>query len=89
MSVKPLSGRLIVRPDKAPDRIGRIHIPQTAKLDKDAPGETGTVLHVAEDETTVKPGMKVLYPAYRGYFVTIDGEEVLGLKREDLWAVLS
>ncbi len=84
MNIEPLPGRLIVRQEKRPDKIGSIHY-----VDRETrPDETGIVTHVAPEETRLKVGDRILYPSYRGYNVELNGEKLLGLLREDVWASL-
>lgn len=86
MSLRPLSGRLVIRPDAKPTRAGALHLPDS--YTPPGAGETGTVVSVAEDEPTLKPGDRVLYPAHRGFELEYEDQKFLGMLRQDLWAVL-
>ena len=96
MRVRPLQDRVIVRrvEDQEQKSAGGIIIPDTAK-EKPQEGEVlaagnGKVLDngtkVALD---VKVGDKVLFGKYSGTDITLDGEDVLILREDEVLAVLA
>lgn len=95
MNVRPLHDRLLVRRIAEKDTSGGgIIIPDTAR-EKPQQGEVLAVGNgrVLEDGTKValdvKVGDKVLFGKYNGSDVTIDGQEVLVLREEEVLAVLA
>lgn len=94
MNLTPLHDRVIVRP-AAPEEVskGGIIIPDTAK-EKPMQGEVIAVGtgKVADNGTvapmTVKVGDKVLYGKYSGTEISIEGEDVLIMRENDIFAVV-
>lgn len=94
MKLKPLADRILIRPLEARDQTkGGIVLPDTAK---EKPQE-GEIVAVGEgkrsDEGKVIPlslkvGTKVLYGKYSGTEVTIDGEEYLIIREEDVLGII-
>jgi chaperonin GroES len=94
MKVRPLRDRLIVRRLEEENKTkGGIIIPDTAK-EKPLSGEVLAVGSgkVLEDGKVVpldlKAGDQVLFGKYAGTEITIDGEDLLMLKEEDVLGVL-
>lgn len=92
-SIKPLSDRVLVRPDVAEEKTSSgIIIPDTAK---EKP-QRGIVVAVGEGryengtkiEMTLKEGDKVLYGKYAGTELTIDGEELMIMRENDILGIL-
>jgi chaperonin GroES len=88
VNIKPLGDRVVIAPAKAAEKTASgIIIPDTAK---EKP-QKGTVVAVAENKEnplTVKVGNEVLYGKYAGTEITIDGEDYLIMKEEDILAVI-
>jgi chaperonin GroES len=94
MSIKPLADRVLVKPlDAEAKSKGGIIIPDTAK---EKPQE-GKVVAVGPGKKSdkgetikmeVKQGDKVLYGKYSGTEVTIDGDEHLIMRDEDILAII-
>jgi chaperonin GroES len=88
VNIKPLGDRVVIAPAKAEEKTASgIIIPDTAK---EKP-QKGTVVAVAdnkENPLTVKVGNEVLYGKYAGTEITIDGEDYLIMKEEDILAVI-
>ncbi|PLX00198.1 MAG: co-chaperone GroES [Marinilabiliales bacterium] len=88
VNIKPLGDRVVIAPAKAAEKTASgIIIPDTAK---EKP-QKGTVVAVAENKEnplTVKVGNQVLYGKYAGTEITIDGEDYLIMKEEDILAVI-
>ena len=95
MNLKPLGDRVIIKQDEAEETTaGGLILARDAK---EKP-QTGVVLAVGEGKldkdgklipVPVKVGDKVLYGKYGGTEVTVDGEEVMILRSDDLYAVFA
>ncbi len=94
MNLKPLGDRVILRQDEA--EVTTASGLYLAKDAKEKP-QTGTVLAVGEGKLDkegnhlpmpVKVGDKVIYGKYGGTEITLDGEEVLILRADDIYAVV-
>lgn len=93
MNLKPLGDRVIIKQDEAEETTASgLYLATEAK---EKP-QTGTVLAVGAGKMDkdgkllpmpVKEGDKVLYGKYGGTEVTVDGEEVMILRADDLYAV--
>ena len=93
MNLKPLGDRIIVKQDEAQETTaGGLYI---APDSKEKP-QTGVVLAVGEGRINnkgqhlpmpVKEGDRVLYGKYGGTEVDVDGEAVLILRADDMYAV--
>jgi co-chaperonin GroES (HSP10) len=83
MNIHPLPGRLVVRLEKPPEKIGRLFVPFQAQRE---PWEVAQVLAVHTDEARIKVGDRVLIPHGTG-MATID-HDVIGLRRADVAAIL-
>lgn len=93
-SIKPLSDRVLVKPDVAEEKTSSgIIIPDTAK---EKP-QRGIIVAVGEGRyengnkiaMTLKEGDKVLYGKYAGTELTIDGDELLIMRESDILGILS
>ena len=95
MKIQPLSDRVIIKPLEAADKTkGGIVLPDTAK-EKPQEGEVvavgkGKILDDGKTHTPeVKVGDRVLYGKYSGTEITTkDGEELLIMKEEDIFAIV-
>ncbi len=93
MNLKPLGDRVIVKADEAEETTkGGLIL---AHDSKEKP-QTGTVLAVGAGKPNkdgelvavpVKVGDKVIYGKYGGTEITVDGEDVLILRADDIYAV--
>jgi chaperonin GroES len=93
LKIRPLGDRVVVEPLEAEEKSrGGIILPDTAK---EKPLE-GKVVAAGKGKTDdggkpvpmeVKAGDKVLYGKYAGTEVTVDGNEYIILKEEDILAV--
>ena len=93
MNVRPLADRILVRRIEEKETIkGGIIIPDTAK---EKPQE-GEVVAVGPGRKTeegklipldVKKGDRVLFSKYSGNEVTVDGDELLIIREEDVLAI--
>lgn len=94
MNLKPLGDRVILRQDEAEvTTASGLYLASDAK---EKP-QTGTVLAVGDGKMDkegkhlpmpVKVGDKVIYGKYGGTEITLDGEEVLILRADDIYAVV-
>lgn len=94
MKLTPLHDRIIVKPAPAEEVTkGGIIIPDTAK---EKPLQ-GTITAVGKGRTDdsgklipmqVKVGDKILYGKYAGTEVTLDSEELLMMKENDVFAII-
>ncbi len=93
-SIKPLSDRVLVKPDVAEETTSSgIIIPDTAK---EKP-QRGTVVAVGEGryengtkiDMSLKAGDKVLYGKYAGTELTIDGDELMIMRESDILGIVS
>ena len=94
MKIEPLADRVLVKPMEAEEKTkGGIVLPDTAK-EKPQQGEVvavgkGKTLENGETKPLeVKVGDKVLYGKYAGTEVTIDGEEYLIIREDDILAII-
>ena len=95
MNLKPLGDRVIIKQDEAEETTASgLYLATEAK---EKP-QTGTVLAVGEGKldkagkripVPVKAGDKVLYGKYGGTEITVDGEDVMILRADDLYAVFA
>lgn len=94
MKLKPLADRVVIKPSKAEEMTkGGIIVPDTAK-EKPVWGD---VIAVGPGRTSddgklipmeIKVGDKVLYGKYSGTEVTMEGEELLIMRENDIFAVM-
>lgn len=94
MDLKPLGDRVILKQDEAEvTTASGLYLASDAK---EKP-QTGTVLAVGDGKLDkngehlpmpVKEGDKVIYSKYGGTEITMDGEEVLILRADDIYAVI-
>ena len=94
MKIKPLQDRILIRRlDSEEEMSGGIVIPDTAK-EKPQEGEVvavgdGKVLDNGQkQEMTVKVGDRILFGKYGGTEVTIDDEELLIMREDEVLGIL-
>ena len=94
MKLKPLSDRVVVKPEEAEETTASgIILPDTAK-EKPQAGEIvavgpGKVSDSGNSITmTLKVGDNVLYGKYSGTEITVAGDDVLIMRESDILAVL-
>jgi len=94
MNLRPLNDRVVVkRMEEETKTAGGIIIPDTAK-EKPIQGEVLAVGNgkVMEDGTRkaldIKKGDRVLFGKYAGTEITLDGQEVLIMREDDILAVV-
>ena len=94
MNVKPLSDRIVVKPEPAEERTASgIILPDTAQ---EKP-QIGTILAVGPGKTSdtgdlvkmsLSKGDRVLYGKYSGTEIAVDGDDVLIMRESDILATL-
>jgi chaperonin GroES len=93
-TLRPLHDRVLVKRLDEQDTRGRIVIPDSAK---EKPQE-GEVIAVGTGKTTedgkhlpleIKRGDRILFGKYSGSEITVDGQEYLIMKEEDVLGVLA
>lgn len=94
MAIQPLGDRVLIRPLEALEKTkGGIVLPDTAK---EKPQE-GKVVAVGKGRVSdegkitpleVKAGDKVLYGKYSGAEITVEGDEYLMVKEDDILAIV-
>jgi len=94
MNVKPLSDRIVVKPEPAEEKTASgIILPDTAQ---EKP-QMGTVMAVGPGKSSdsgdiiamaLKKGDKVLYGKYSGTEIRVDGDDVLIMRESDILATL-
>lgn len=94
MKIKPLSDRVVVKPQEAEETTASgIILPDTAK-EKPQAGEivavgSGKVSDAGNTiAMTLKVGDNVLYGKYSGTEITVAGDDVLIMRESDILAVL-
>ena len=94
MKLKPLSDRVVVKPEQAEEKTASgIILPDTAKekpqlgkivaIGKGKIADNGSIVKM-----NVKVNDKVLYGKYSGTEITFDGDELLIMRESDILAVL-
>ena len=79
---QPINERTVVRPFEAKEKTtGGIIIPEAAK-DKPIAGKV-----MASDADGIEAGMTVVYGKYAGTIISINGEELVILKKEDILGI--
>lgn len=93
MNLKPLGDRVIIRADEAETTTASGLYLATESKEKP---QTGTVVAVGDGKldkdgnmvpVPVKVGDRVIYGKYGGTEVTVEGEDVLIMRADDLYAV--
>lgn len=94
MKLVPLFDRVILK-KLAAEETTASGIVLPGQSDKDKPGQgeivavgPGGMVDGKEIKMVVKPGDKVLYSKYSGSEVEVDGEKLVVLKQNDLYAIM-
>jgi chaperonin GroES len=91
--IKPLGDRVVVRPKPAEEKTDSgLYIPDSAK-EKPQKGTVvaigpGRVENGNQIDLTVEEGDEVLYGKYAGTEVTIDGEDMLIMRENDIFGIV-
>lgn len=87
MKIRPLGDRVLLKIEQEEEKTkGGLFIPETAQEKT----QSGVVVAVGDDEETitVKEGEKVMYDKYAGTTLSVDGEDHLILRMDDVIAVV-
>jgi chaperonin GroES len=88
VNVKPLADRVLVEPSAAEEKTAfGIIIPDTAK-EKPQKGVVVAVGPGKKNPLTVKVGDNVLYGKYSGTELSVDGNEYLIMREDDIFAIV-
>jgi len=93
-SIKPLSDRVVVKPEPAEEKTASgLFIPDTAK-EKPQRGSVvavgpGKVENGNKIEMTVSAGDTVLYGKYSGTEITMDGDDLLIMRESDILGIVN
>lgn len=93
MNLKPLGDRVIIKQDEAEETTASGLILTSNSKEKPQRGEVvaageGKYSHGELIPMPVKVGDKVIYGKYGGQEITVDGEEFMILRAEDIYAVV-
>ena len=87
MKIKPLGDRVLVKSEETEEKTaGGIFIPQTAQEKT----QTGIIVEVGDDKDVikVKKGDRIMYDKYAGTTVTIEGEDHLIMRMDDILVII-
>lgn len=86
MNIQPLFDKVLIKPQKAEEKTASgIYIPDTAKQDKPQIGE---VVAVGKDVKIIKVGQNVVFTKYGPTEITLESEDYLIVKEEDILATI-
>jgi chaperonin GroES len=86
MNIQPLFDKVLLKPQKSEEKTASgIYIPDTAKQDKPQIGE---VIAIGKDVNTVKIGQNVVFAKYGPTEISLESEDYLIVKEEDILATL-
>jgi len=94
-ALKPTRGRVLIRRDKAGDKIGELYIAEKFQEQPD----TGEIMAVGDATITdygveipiasdIKPGARVLFAKYSGTEVMLNGEMLMLMAEKEVLATL-
>ena len=91
MNIQPLRDNVVISPEKETEK-GKtetgIYLPETADTGNEKP-QIGKVVAVGDSKKViVKKGEKVIYNKYSGTEVSINNEDYLIVKNEDVLAII-
>ncbi|MCF7871179.1 MAG: co-chaperone GroES [Candidatus Omnitrophica bacterium] len=95
MKVKPLGDRILIKPVEAEEKTsGGIVIPDTAKekpqqAEVTAVGDGKKKADGSVIPLSIKEGDRVLYGKYSGTEITIEGQDYLIVKEEDILGIVT
>jgi chaperonin GroES len=87
MTIKPLGDRVLLKIIEAETKTASgLYIPETAQEKT----QTGTVVAIGDDKDliTVKAGDKVMYDKYAGTSISVNDEDHLIIKMQDIIAIV-
>lgn len=89
VNVAPLGENVLIQTGKPEKKTeSGLYIPDNASLERSS--REGKVVAIGESEKiSVKVGQKVIYARYGGTEITIDGDDYVILKGEDILAIVT
>jgi chaperonin GroES len=84
--MKALHDNIIVIPDKQPEKIGSILMPESKKKERT---HFGTVISVGKENKDIKTGQRVLFSKFHGTEFEINGIRHLTLEKDEIDAILT
>lgn len=92
MNIQPLKNNILIIPEKNVEKNKTetgIYLPESATTDGERP-QIGKVVAVGDsNKIVVKKGQKVIFSRYSGTEVSVNGEEYLIVKNDDVLAVIT
>ncbi|MFZ2154131.1 MAG: co-chaperone GroES [Candidatus Moraniibacteriota bacterium] len=92
MNIQPLKSNILIIPEKNVEKNKTetgIYLPESAATDGERP-QIGKVVAVGDsNKIVVKKGQKVIFSRYSGTEVSVNGEEYLIVKNDDVLAVIT
>ena len=86
MNIQPLFDKVLIKPQKVEEKTaGGIYIPDTAKQDKPQIGE---IIAIGKDVQDVKIGQNIVFAKYGPTEITLESEDYLIVKEEDILAII-
>ena len=86
MNIQPLFDKVLIKPQKVEEKTASgIYIPDTAKQDKPQIGE---VVAIGKDVKDVKVSQNVVFAKYGPTEITVESEDYLIVKEEDILATI-
>lgn len=86
MNIQPLFDKVLIKPQKVEEKTaGGIYIPDTAKQDKPQIGE---IIAIGKDVKDVKIGQNIVFAKYGPTEITLESEDYLIVKEEDILAII-
>jgi chaperonin GroES len=86
MNIQPLFDKVLIKPQKVEEKTaGGIYIPDTAKQDKPQIGE---IIAIGKDVKDVKIGQNIVFAKYSPTEITLESEDYLIVKEEDILAII-
>ena len=91
MKIQPLKDNVVIAPEKREEKNKTetgIYLPETAENDNEKP-QIGEVVAVGDSEKiAVAEGDKVIYNKYSGTEVSVDNNDYLIVKNDDILAII-
>ncbi len=91
MKIQPLKDNVVIAPEKREEKNKTetgIYLPETAENDNEKP-QIGKVIAIGDSEKiAVAEGDKVIYNKYSGTEVSVDNNDYLIVKNDDILAII-
>ena len=85
IKLKALHNNIIVRTDKAPEKIGSIYMPESKKRERT---NFGTIISVGRENKDVKVGDRVVYSKFHGTEFKINNVRYLTLEKDEVDGII-